>query len=71
MGLLNERSFSVRGVFDGGSIERANAAYFGKLENDFRGKYPNVSKVFKDLKKSYLKEGKRMDENAEIDKLEY
>lgn len=71
LGLLNERSFSVRGVFDGGSIERANAAYFGKLENDFRGKYPNVSKVFKDLKKSYLKEGKRMDENAEIDKLEY
>lgn len=71
LGLLNERSFSVRGVFDGGSIERANAAYFEKLENDFRGKYPNVSKVFRRLKKYYLWDGKRMDENAEIDKLEY
>lgn len=71
LGLLNERSFSVRGVFDGGSIERANAACFEKLENDFRGKYPNVSKVFGRLKKYYLWDGKRMDENAEIDKLEY
>lgn len=71
LGLLNERSFSVRGVFDGGSIERANAAYFGKLENDFRGKYPNVSKVFRRLKKDYLRDGKRMDENAERGKLEY
>lgn len=69
--LRRKRSFSVRGVFDGGSIERANAAYFEKLENDFRGKYPNVSKVFRRLKKYYLWDGKRMDENAEIDKLEY
>lgn len=69
--LRRKRSFSVRGVFDGGSIERANAAYFEKLENDFRGKYPNVSKVFRRLKKCYLWDGKRMDENAEIDKLEY
>ena len=69
--LRRKRSFSVRGVFDGGSIERANAAYFEKLENDFRGKYPNVSKVFRRLKKDYLRDGKRMDENAERDKLEY
>ena len=69
--LRRKRPFSGRGVFDGGSVERANAAYFEKLENDFRGKYPNVSKVFRRLKKDYLRDGKRMDENVERDKLEY
>lgn len=71
LGLVNKRSFSTRGAFDGGDIEREKATYFEKLENDFKYQYPNVARIFKDIKKSYLNDAKRMDEEAERAKLEY
>ncbi|QUB48021.1 hypothetical protein J5A66_04390 [Prevotella sp. oral taxon 475] len=71
LGLVNKRSFSTRGAFDGGDIEREKAVYFQKLENDFRFQYPNVAEIFKDIKKNYLAEAKRMDEEAERSRLEY
>lgn len=71
LGLVNKRSFSTRGAFDGGDIEREKAVYFEKLENDFRFQYPNVAEIFKDIKKNYLAEAKRMDEEAERSSLEY
>lgn len=71
LGLVNKRSFSTRGAFDGGDIEREKAVYFEKLENDFRFQYPNVAEIFKDIKKNYLAEAKRMDEEAERSRLEY
>lgn len=69
--MYNKRGFSTRGAFDGGDIEREKAKYFEKLENDFKNKYPNVAEIFKYLKQEYLADAKRMDENAERDKLEY
>ncbi|MBX2966629.1 MAG: hypothetical protein KF845_10815 [Cyclobacteriaceae bacterium] len=69
--LFNKRSFSSRAVFEGGNIEREKAAYFEKLENDFKNKYPNVAEIFKHMKQGYLADAKRMDERAERDKLEY
>lgn len=69
--LFNKRGSSSRGVFDGGDIEREKASYFGKLANDFKNKYPNVAQIFKNLEQGYLSDAKRMDENAERDKLEY
>lgn len=69
--LFNKRGFSSRGPFDGGDIERDNAAYFGKLANDFKNKYPNVAEIFKHLEQGYLADAKRMDDDAERNRLEY
>lgn len=71
LGLVNKRSLSTRGAFDGGGIEREKAVYFEKLENGFRFQYPNVAGIFKDIKKNYLADAKRMDEEAERSRLEY
>jgi len=69
--MFNKRGSSSRGPFDGGNIEREKAAYFGKLSNDFKNKYSNVAEIFKHLEKGYLADAKRMDEQAERDRLEY
>jgi len=69
--LFNKRSFSSRAAFEGGNIEREKAAYFEKLENDYKNKFPNVAEIFKNLKKGYLFDAKRMDEEAERNRLEY
>lgn len=69
--LFNKRSFSSRAAFEGGNIEREKAAYFEKLESDFKNKYPNIAEIFKHLKHGYLADAKRQDESAERDKLEY
>tara|TARA_R110002012_G_scaffold300131_1_gene499652 strand:- start:2923 stop:6717 length:3795 start_codon:yes stop_codon:yes gene_type:complete len=67
----NKRSFSTRGPFDGGDIERGHAAYFQKLYEKVKPKYPNVAEILSRLSKSYLVEARRMDERAERDKLEH
>lgn len=69
--LYNKRGSSSRGVFDGGDIERKHAKYFKNLADDYKNKYPNVSKVFSQLSWSYLSNARRMDERAERTKLEY
>jgi len=69
--LFNKRGSSSRGAFDGGDIEREKAAYFEKLEKDFKNKYPNVAEVFKRLSDGYLLDAKRMDDEAERNRLEY
>lgn len=69
--MFNKRSFSSRGAFEGGDIEREKAFYFGKLAKDFRNKYPNVAQIFAKMEKGYLEDAKKMDESAERDKLEY
>ena len=69
--MFNKRSFSSRGPFDGGNIERDKAAYFEKLNNDYKNKYPNVAEIFKRLSENYLLDAKRIDQEAERDRLEY
>jgi hypothetical protein len=69
--MFNKRGSSTRGVFDGGDIERGKAAYFEKLSNDFKNKYPNVTEIFKRMQQGYLADAKRMDEEAERNRLEY
>ena len=69
--LFNKRSFSSRAAFEGGNIEREKAAYFEKLENDYKNRFPNVAEIFKNLKQGYLFDAQRMDEDAERNKLEY
>ena len=69
--MYNKRGSSTRGAFDGGDIEREKAAYFEKLANDLKNKYPNVAEIFKRMQQGYLAEAKRMDEDAERNRLEY
>ncbi len=69
--MFNKRGSSSRGAFDGGDIEREKAAYFEKLEKDFKNKYPNVAEVFKRLSDGYLIDAKRVDDEAERNRLEY
>ncbi|MBB3124552.1 hypothetical protein FHS04_002075 [Mesoflavibacter sabulilitoris] len=69
--LFNKRGSSSRGAFDGGDIEREKAAYFEKLEKDYKNKYPNVAEIFKRLSDGYLFDAKRMDDEAERRRLEY
>jgi hypothetical protein len=69
--MYNKRGSSIRGAFDGGDIEREKAAYFEKLANDCKNKYPSVAEIFKRMQQKYLEEAKRMDEEAERNRLEY
>lgn len=69
--MFNKRSFTSRGAFDGGNIEREKAAYFDKLATDNRIKYPNISKIFKNMSLSYLRDAKREDDDAERSRLEH
>ena len=45
-GMFNKRGFTTRGGFDGGDIERDNAAYFDDLKSQCLPLYPHVAKVF-------------------------
>ncbi|QMU26601.1 hypothetical protein [Adhaeribacter radiodurans] len=67
----NKRSFSSRGPFDGGNIERGHAEYFRKLAKGHRRKHPIIARIFDGLVDGYLREAKRMDEEAERSKLDY
>lgn len=69
--LFNKRGSSVRCAFDGGDIEREHANYFRKLANDYRAKYPTVSEIFSNLSDEYLKHAKQIDQQAELEGLEY
>jgi hypothetical protein len=68
---FNKRSFSSRGAFEGGGIERTKAAYFQKLATAHQNKFPSVTGIFEKLAKSYEEDAKRMDEDAERTRLEY
>ncbi|MDI6833605.1 MAG: hypothetical protein QMD02_07180 [Bacteroidales bacterium] len=69
--MYNKRGSSTRGAFDGGDIEREKAAYFEKLANDCKNKYPSVAEIFERMQQEYLAEAKRMDDEAVRNRLEY
>ena len=68
--LFNQQGATIRGVFDGGAIERQRAESFGSLVQKTRRAYPNVSKIYQDLENRYLREAHRKDEEAEVAKLD-
>ncbi len=67
----NKRSFTSRGPFDGGDIERSNAKYFNELAEVHRNKFPLVTQILENLSRRYQEDAKRMDEEAERSKLDY
>ena len=70
-GMFNKRGFTTRGGYDGGDIERDNAAYFEDLKSQCLPLYPQVAKVFGGLADQYRQMAKEMDDQATIAKLDY
>lgn len=70
--LYNRHGMTTRGPLDGGDIERSKAAKAEQYSQRICIKYPNVAlKVFDVLKKTYLREAEHMDNDAELEKIEY
>ena len=69
--VFNKRSFSSRGPFEGGNIERGHAEQFKKLAGNKKKRFPVIARKFDQLALAYLADAKRMDESAERDKLDY
>lgn len=70
-GMFNKRGFTTRGGYDGGDIERDNAACFDDLKSQCLPLYPHVAKVFGGLADQYRQMAKEMDDQATIAKLDY
>jgi hypothetical protein len=68
---LNKRSLTLRGVFDGGDIERGNVAYFNKLSSNLRMSFPVVATILDDIARKYEEDAKRQDDEAIKKILEY
>ena len=69
--LSNKRSFTSRGSFDGGDIERGRFEYFNNLASQHRNKFPTITKIFENLANRYKRDSKRVDNDAERRDLEY
>ena len=70
VGMWNKRGATIRGAFEGGGIEHERAGYFGELASELMCDYPNVAEVFQRLQDNYGREGNRLDEMAERDRLD-
>lgn len=62
--LSNNMSFTSRGAYEGGNIERFRAEYFNFLFEQTKITHPNVSLIFKNKRDEYLKDSYWEDENA-------
>ena len=65
IGMRNKQGVTVRGAFDGGSIERERAEYFGALASEHMCDYPNVAGIFQQLQVAYGELANSHDEIAE------
>lgn len=70
MSISSKQSLTSRGAFDGGDIERAKADYYRSLADRRRVEFPAVTEVFDALKRRYLVDAKKMDEEAEKTRLD-
>jgi hypothetical protein len=69
--VFNKRSFSSRGPFDEGEIERDHEKYFRELAGTQRNKFPIVATILEEIAKSYEMDAKRQDDSAKIEELDY
>jgi hypothetical protein len=69
--VTNKRGSTGRGVFEGGKIEKNNAAHFQKLADLHKYKYPNLAEIFLQITENYLNTAGHHDNQAERDRLDY
>jgi excisionase family DNA binding protein len=65
-GVVNDRGFTSRGVFDGGEQERDLAARYNELATQASSNWPRTSRVLRQLAKSYEHDARRNDEEAAV-----
>ena len=70
IGMWNKQGVTVRGPFDGGTIERERVEYFAQLASEVMCDYPNVSEIFSELQGDYERYERKYDEEAERAKLD-
>ena len=70
IGMRNKQGITVRGPFDGGTIERERAESFTQLASEVMCDYPNVSEIFSGLQGDYKRYERERDEEAERVKLD-
>jgi hypothetical protein len=63
--LYNNRGTTSRGVFDGGDQERALVARYNDLASHIRDSWPRTAAVLSGLARSYERDARRLDEEAE------
>ena len=69
--VTNKRGFTSRSPFEGGNIEKNNAAHFQKLADLHKYKHPNLSEIFTKISEDYLNTAGHQDNQAERDRLDY
>lgn len=69
--VTNKRGSTGRGVFEGGTIEKNNAAHFKKLADLHKYSHPNLSEIFTQISENYLNTAGHHDNQAERDRLDY
>jgi excisionase family DNA binding protein len=65
-GVVNDRGFTSRGVFDGGEQERALSARYNELASQTSPTWPRTSRVLRRLAKAYELDAKRHDDEAAV-----
>lgn len=68
--IFNMNAFTVRGPYEGGTVERSKYDRFKKIADDINIEYPVTASIFYDLCKQYNREALRMDEHAELTEME-
>ncbi|MCC5915752.1 MAG: hypothetical protein JJU02_00345, partial [Cryomorphaceae bacterium] len=68
---FNKRGQTVRGPFDGGSIEWDYASFFRENEKRTKPKFPVTSGILKKLADGYEHDARRRDKEAQRDELDY
>ncbi|BDU26286.1 hypothetical protein [Flavobacterium sp. GSB-24] len=69
--VTNKRASTGRGVFEGGIIEKNNAAHFHKLADLHKYRHPNLSEIFIQISENYLNTAGHHDNQAERDQMDY
>lgn len=69
--VTNKRGSTTRSPFEGGTIEKSNAAHFQKLASLHKNRHPCLSEIFTQISEQYLEAAGHHDNQAERDRLEY
>jgi hypothetical protein len=63
--IFNNRGTTIRGVTDGGGLERTLVEQYSDLADRIRNKWPRTSAVLRSISEDYEREARRQDEDAE------
>jgi hypothetical protein len=67
LGKLNSRGFTSRGIYEGGHQERQLAQQYREWSKITHARWPRTARVLRDLAKSYDRQARREDLEAELD----